>query len=698
VTSVGQGIDRADARAKVRGEAQYAADTPVAGLVHAFVVTSAIGHGRVTAIDASAARNAPGVLAVLTPDNAPRVPGAAKKKVSFDRVLQVVQDAEVRYSDQPVAVVVADTPERARAAGEELLVSYAPSPLAVSLTQNVAAARKPAKAGPRAEPDSSRGDFATGLAAASVRLERTYTTGIQHHHPLELHGTIAVWQGSDALTLYDATQGVFPCRERLAGAFDLPLEKVRVISHYVGGGFGCKGSAWSHVALAALAALVVKRPVKLVLTRQQMCSMVGYRPRTIQHLTLGATKDGRLRAMRHDVFSETSRFDEFSEPSALVTRMLYACPNVTTTHRVVELDVPTPTFTRAPGEATGNFALEVALDELAYELGLDPLELRLKNYAERDEDEDKPWSSKSLRECYRRAAEQFGWKHRRALPGSQREQNLLVGWGMATASYPARQSAAAARVKRDRDGNFVVQAGTQDLGTGTYTILAQIAADALGVPVERVRVEIGDTALPETPVSGGSQTASSTGSAVKRAAEALKQKLDALSPAEREKDGELVAELKTEEKAERKHFSTHGFGAQFVEVKVDPDLGVVRVTRAVSAFATGKILNVKTARSQFMGGMVWGIGLALTEYSRRDERNGRIVTRDLADYHVPVNADVPELEVIMLDELDPHVNELGAKGIGEIGITGMPAALANAVYHATGKRVRELPITLDKLL
>ncbi|HSU41134.1 MAG TPA: xanthine dehydrogenase family protein molybdopterin-binding subunit, partial [Polyangiaceae bacterium] len=643
MTSVGQGIDRADARSKVRGEAQYSADLPVAGLVHAFVVTSAIGHGRVTAIDASGARNAAGVLAVITPDNAPRVPGATKKKVSFDRILQVVQDAEVRYADQPIAVVVADTPERARAAGEALLVSYAPSPLAVSLAQNEAAGRKPQKAGPRAEPDSSRGDFAAGLAAAALKVEQTYTTSIQHHHPMEMHGTIAVWQGNDALTLYDATQGVFPCRERLAGAFDLPLEKVRVISHYVGGGFGCKGSAWSHVALAALAARVVNRPVKLVLTRQQMCSLVGYRPRTIQHLALGAAKDGTLRAMRHDVVSETSRFDEFSEPSGLVTRMLYSCPNVTTTHRVVELDVPTPTFTRAPGEASGNFALEVALDELAYELGLDPLELRLKNYAERDEDEDKPWSSKSLRECYRRAAEQFGWKKRRPAPGSQREQKLLVGWGMATAAYPARQSAAAARVKRERDGNFVVQAGSQDIGTGTYTILAQIAADALGVPVERVRVEIGDTALPETPVSGGSQTASSTGSAVKRAAEALKREIDALSPADRAKSAELVAELKTEEKADRKRFSSYGFGAQFVEVKVDPDFRTVRVTRAVAAFAAGKILNPKTARSQFLGGMVWGIGLALLEHSRRDERSGRIVTRDLADYHVPVNADVPEL-------------------------------------------------------
>jgi xanthine dehydrogenase YagR molybdenum-binding subunit len=488
--------------------------------------------------------------------------------------------------------------------------------------------------------------------------------------------------------------------------FDVPLENVRVISRYVGGGFGCKGSPWSHVGLCALAARQVGRPVRLVLTRQQMFSLVGYRPRTRQQVLLAAARDGKLTAVKHDTHSETSRFDEFSEPCGLQTRMLYSCENVVTTHRLVRLDVPTPTFMRAPGESSGSFALEVAMDELAYELGIDPIELRLRNYAERDQDEDKPWSSKSLRECYRQAAAAFGWSKRKAAPRSQRDGALLVGWGMATATYPARQSASSARARLTPDGLILVQAGTQDIGTGTYTIMSQIAADALGVPFELVRFELGDTSLPETPVSGGSQTASSTGSAVKQAALSLRKLLvmDQPGPISKEQllalakqAPEKVAEVKTPEKAERKSRSCHSFGAQLVEVKVD-ELGQVRVTRCVSAFAAGKILNSKTAHSQFIGGMVWGIGFALTEHTARDERTGRVVTRDLADYHVPVNADVPDLNVIMLDERDDFVNEIGAKGIGEIGITGMAAAVANAVFHATGRRVRDLPITPDKLL
>ncbi len=696
MTLVGRGVDRVDAYAKVRGEAQYAGDVAVAGAVYAFIVTSAIAKGRLSHIGTAAAEGSPGVLAVLTPWNAPRLPHANQKSTPVDKVVQLLQDQDVSYAEQPIAVVVADTSERAREAASLLEVSYAPEAVHASLAAEVGRGRTPRTAGPRAKPDSERGDLTAGLASAAARVEGTYTTSNQHHHPMEMHGVVAVWPSKDSLTVYDTSQGIFGCRARLAAIFELPLERVRVISHFVGGGFGCKGSMWSHVALAALAARV-GRPVRLVLTRQQMCSLVGYRPRTIQRLTLAAAKDGTLRAMRHDVISETSTFDEFSEPSALVTRMLYACPNVVTTHRVVPLDVPTPTFTRAPGEASGSFALEVAMDELAHELGMDPLALRLKNYAERDPDEDKPWSSKSLRECYRRGAAEFGWNARRALPGSVRDGRLLVGLGMATATYPARQSAASARARLLADGSVVIQAGSQDLGTGTYTILAQIAADVLGVPLERVRVELGDTTLPETPVSGGSQTASSTGSAVKRAAEALKQKLDALTPAERAARPELAAEVRNDEKADRQHFSTHGFGADFVEVKVDPELGSVRVTRAVAAFATGKILNAKTAHSQFMGGMVWGIGLALRECTVRDERSGRVVTRDLADYHVPVNADVPEFKILVIDEDDPHVNDIGAKGIGEIGITGMTAAIANAIYNATGKRLRDLPITPDKV-
>jgi len=409
------------------------------------------------------------VLAVLTPENAPRLPGADEKSAPQDRVLQLLQDHDVRYGDQPIAVVVADTLERAQAAAEVLVVHYAPEPVRTELESDLSRARTPKTAGPRAKPDSSRGDTGAALARAEVVVDQTYTTQNQHHHPLEMHGLTAVWHAPDSLTLYDTTQGIFGCRKRIAAVFGLPLDKVRVVSHYVGGGFGCKGSTWSHVALCALAARVVKRPVRLVLSRQQMCAFVGYRPRTIQRVALGATKAGKLVAVRHEVVSETSRFEEFSEPSALVTRMLYACPNVETKHRVVELDVPAPTFTRAPGEASGSFALEVALDELARTLALDPVELRLRNYAERDPDEDKPWSSKSLRECYLRGANEFGWARRSPEPGSQRDGRLLVGWGMATATYPSRQSAASARARLNE--SWVCASTSRCARHGTASVL-----------------------------------------------------------------------------------------------------------------------------------------------------------------------------------------------------------------------------------
>jgi xanthine dehydrogenase YagR molybdenum-binding subunit len=693
--SVGKGIDRVDGKLKVLGQAQYAVEVPVANVLHAVIVTSARSRGRLQRLDTHATEHAPGVVAVLTPFNATKLPGAKTKADPLDRVLQVLQDDAIVYADQPIAVVVADTLERAQGAAELLVADYAQETPGVSLERAQSKAYPPKTAGPREPADSSRGDVAQALDQAAVRVDQTYTTPMQNHNPMEMSGLTAVWQSKDSVTLYDTSQGIFGVRKKVAQLFEIPAANVRVISRYVGGGFGCKGSPWSHVALCALAARTVGRPVRLSLTRPQMFSLVGYRPRTIQRLSLAASRDGKLLAMRHDVVSETSQFDEFSEPSALQTRMLYACPNVATTHRLVRLDVPTPTFMRAPGEASGTFALEQAMDELAYALALDPLDFRLRNYAERDLDADKPWSSKSLQQCYRQAAQKFGWAKRRATPGSQRDGHLLVGWGMATATYPARHSPASAAARLLEDGSLVVKAGTQDIGTGTYTIMAQIAADVFGVPVERVRFELGDTDLPETPVSGGSQTAASTGSAVKAAVQDLKDKLKANPSA---KPTDLVGEAKTQEDPQRKGYSCHSFGAHFVEVKVDPDLREVRVTRGVSAFAAGTILNRKTAHSQFMGGMVWGIGFALHEHTVRDERSGRVVTRDLADYHVPVNLDVPDLEIIMVDEKDEIVNAVGAKGIGEIGITGMAAAIANAVFHATGKRVRDLPITLDKLL
>jgi xanthine dehydrogenase YagR molybdenum-binding subunit len=585
------------------------------------------------------------------------------------------------------------------------------------------------------EPHRLQGDFAAAFERAVVKVDQMYVMAPETHNPMEMHATIAVWQGADKLTLYDSTQGGFIVRNKVAKLFGLPRENVRVISKFMGGGFGGKGAAWSHVPLCAMAAKVTGRAVKLVLTRQQMFHFVGHRPRTLQRIALGADQKGKLGAMRHDLVAWTSRLDEFVEPAASWARSLYACDDVTTSHRVVRLDVATPCFMRGPGAASGSFAMESAMDELAYALRIDPLKLRLSNYADRDHDSGKPFSSKELRACYLRAAERFGWARRNAAPRSTRDGSWLVGSGMATGIYPAhlRPSSAIARVQRD--GSVLVQAGTHDLGTGTYTIMAQIAADAMGQSFERVRFELGDTTLPEAPLSVASQTAASVGSAVKQAALAARTELvkaaldDPNSPlhglpeaeidaaagalyakldrSKRDPSAEIVrrsgkeeisASVDGKERDGRSKFSCQAFGAQFCEVRVDEATGAVRVNRVVAAFAAGKILNAKTARSQILGGVVFGIGLALLERTERDARNGRVVTRELPDCHLPVNADVPPIDVILVDEVDPHVNDIGAKGVGELGIIGMGAAISNAVFHATGKRIRELPITLDRLL
>jgi len=731
-----QGIDRLDARYKVTGKAVYSAEVAVDNLAHAVIVGSTVARGTIKSIDVRAARQAPGVLAVLTHENVPRLPGAHsnKKGDPSNRVLQLLQDAQVLYDDQPVAVVVADTLDRARFAARLVAVTY-DQVVAPAVTFDLRSpSYAPAKAN-RDPADTNRGDAARVRGVAPAVVDATYTIPAENHNPMEMHGTIAVWRASDAVTLYDATQGIFGVRKKVAHVFGLDLRNVRVLSLYVGGGFGCKGTPWSHVILAALAARAVGRPVKLTLARQQMFSLVGHRPRIIQRVQLTAAKDGKLASVEHDVVSQTSRFDEFVEPCAVTARHLYACDNVRTSHRLVPLDIPTPTFMRAPGESSGSFALESAMDELSYVVGLDPLALRLANYAERDQQDDKPYSSKSLRACYEQGAAAFGWAKRPRAIRAMKDGEGWLGWGMATATYPARQSAASAWASVRADGTALVRSGSQDIGTGTYTIMTQIAADALGLPLGSVRFELGDTSFPETPVSGGSQTAASVGSAVKQAGWQVRQALielavgDAASPLHgrptddvnvvdgvlsskaepsrrdsvvavlaRAKRPELSARADTPEAASRKPYALHSFGAQFVEVRVDEALGSVRVRRMVGAFAAGTILNAKTARSQFMGGMVWGLGMALHEHTVRDVRTGRVVTRDLADYHVPVNADTPAIEIVMVPESDPHVSGVGAKGIGEIGITGMAAAIANAVYHATGKRVRDLPITVDKLL
>jgi xanthine dehydrogenase YagR molybdenum-binding subunit len=735
VPSTGKGIDRLDARAKVTGKARYAAEVSVANVAYALVVGATVGKGRVSSIDVAQAERAPGVLAVLTHLNAPKLAGAEKARTApQDRLLQTLQDAEVRYDGQPIAVVVADTLEHARHAAGLVSPRFETQAPSLSIEGELANAYTP-KETARGPSDTRHGDFAAAFAAAPVKVDQTYVMGAESHNPMEMHSTTAVWQGDDRVTLYDSTQGGFIVRDKIATLFGLPKENVRVISQFLGGGFGCKGSPWSHVPLCVMAAKVTGRAVKLVLTRQQMFHFVGHRPRLVQRLALGADRTGKLVALRHDLTAWTSRFDEFVEPAAAWSRPMYATDNVLTTHRLVRLDVATPTFMRAPGAASGSFALESAMDELAYALKMDPLELRLRNYADKDPDTGRPFSSKELRACYKQAAERFGWVRRKKDVRATRDGNALVGWGMATAAYPAHQRPSSAIARLRPDGTAVVQAGSHDLGTGTYTIMTQVAADALAMPVEKVRFELGDTTYPEAPLAAGSATAASVGSAVKLACLALRDELtklavaDAGSPlhglapvdvdvddgalfakrepkrrdpfgavVERSGRPEVSAKIDAKERDERKGYACHAHGAQFVEVKVDEQTGETRVTRVVSAFACGKILNAKTARSQLLGGVVWGIGLALLEHTVRDGRDGRVVTKELQDYHVPVNADVPPIDVIMVDEVDPHVCEIGAKGAGEIGITGMGAAIANAVFHATGRRVRDLPITLDKLL
>jgi xanthine dehydrogenase YagR molybdenum-binding subunit len=731
--SVGKGIDRIDARLKVTGKATYAAEVAVANIAHAVIVGSANARGTLRSLDVKDAERARGVLAVLTHANAPRLATANKQNTPQDKILQLLQDDTIHYADQPIALVIADSLEAAQAAAGLVTASYTDGgAVAAELTTDPAGLYTPKHAGPSGEADTKRGDVAAGLAGAVVKIEASYTTPVENHHPMEMHATIAVWQGSDQLTVYDSTQGIFGVRQRLATIFGLDKEKVRVINHYVGGGFGAKGSPWSHVALAALGAKVLGRPVKLMVTRRQMTSLVGHRPRTIQRIALGADAAGKLTAVSHEVTSETSRFDEFVEPSAMQTRMLYSCPNLVTSHRLVRLDIPTPTFTRAPGEASGTYALESAMDELAYAAKLDPLELRIRNHAVADEQERKPFSSKSLLACYRAGAEKFGWAKRTPKPRSMHDGTALIGWGMATCTYPARQRPAAAIATIKADGSALVRAGTQDIGTGTYTIMTQIAADALGLSIDRVRFELGDTEFPEAPGSGGSTTASSAGSAVKLACLELRKRFAVLAVADpasplhgvaldalgaddgallaggkqdryadilaRAGKSELSAELTTTISEDHKKYAMHSFGASFAEVRVDEELGVVRVARIVGAYAAGKILNAKTARSQFIGGIIWSIGMALFEETARDPRTARAMTRDFADYHIPVHADIPDLDVIMIDEHDPYVNELGAKGIGELGNTGTAAAIANAVFHATGKRIRDLPIRLDKVM
>jgi xanthine dehydrogenase YagR molybdenum-binding subunit len=731
---IGESITRVDGRVKVMGAAKYAAEFQIPQLAYAVMVTSTIANGRIQRMDTAAAQRSPGVLTVMTPANAPKLPQGGKAAVHppAGRVLSLLQDDLVHYNNQPIAVVVAETLNQALYAASLVRVRYQDQPAQLDFEAGFPTAHPGGHGHDPAE--VSAGQLAEGMAAGEVKVDEVYLTPMQNHNPMEPHATIAQWQG-EQLILHDSTQYISGVKQTVARAMGLPDDNVRVLCPFTGGGFGSKGSTWSHVVLAAMAAKVVNRPVKLVLERPQMFGPVGGRPRTHQHIVLAAKRDGTLTAMQHDVYTHTSVIEDFTEPSSNVTRMLYASPTIQTSQKLVPLTLGTPTFQRAPGEATGTFALEIAMDELASKLNMDPIQLRLKNYAEKDPTSNKPFSSKNLRECYTRGAERFGWAKRNPQPRSTREGNEWIGWGMATATYSANRSAASALVQFEPGGRVTVATGSQDLGTGTYTIMAQVAAATLNLPMELIDARLGDSTLPKSPVSGGSQTTASVMPAVQAAAKQAQLKLltaaagDTGSPLHGAQPDELdfkngriirkgqpesgetltafmarngnrplgaVASAEPEQDAQQ--YSNHSWGAVFAEVAVDAQLGMPRVRRITGVYDVGTLLNEKTGKSQLIGGIVWSVGFALLEASYADGRNGRIVNNNLAEYHVPVNADIGEIDVSVIGTPDTKFNPLGARGIGEIGITGASAAVANAIYHATGKRIRSAPITPDMLL
>jgi xanthine dehydrogenase YagR molybdenum-binding subunit len=728
---IGTPTSRVDGHAKVTGAAKYAGEFKADDLVHGAIVEAGISSGRIARIDASDALRVDGVLDVITHENRPRM---AKAKSAYkDDVgpgkgtpFRPLYDDKIMFSGQPIALVLAETWETARFAASLVRVEYKKAAFNTDLFARRDSALVVKK------PEKHRGHAEKAYAAAAIRHEAEYFIPSEHHNPMELFASTVMWEGDGRLTVYDKTQGVQNVQRYLCAVFKMKPGDVRVLCPFMGGGFGVGLRPQYQVVLAVLGARALERSVRLVLTRQQTYAL-GYRPATIERLALGATPNGTLDSVIHEAIAITSQYEDFARNDTAWSAQLYKSANAHYVHRLARLDLPTPSDMRAPGATTGVYALECAMDELAIALKLDPIELRLRCYSERDQDEDIPYTSKSLRECYQRGAEAFGWHKRSPEPRSMRDGSELVGWGMATGIWEALQMESAVRIVLTANGHAEVACAFSDIGTGTYTIMAQVAADLLGLPIEAITVRLGDSTLPHAPVEGGSWTAASVSHAIAKTSGEVRKELLRLakkmpdSPLADAKpanvilvDGTLAHKVDRRRAVSISDVMRHGrldrierestntfddsdsyarntHSAIFAEVKVDEEIGVIRVTRVVSAIAAGRILNPKTGHSQVMGSVVWGIGMALHEETLVDHAFGRVMNANIVEYHVPVNADIHDIEVIFVDEPDDIVNPLGIKGLGEIGIVGVAAAIANAVYHATGKRVRDLPITLDKL-
>ncbi|WP_308405696.1 xanthine dehydrogenase family protein molybdopterin-binding subunit [Streptomyces tardus] len=687
--SIGTAEPRHDGPAKVTGSAPYAFEHPAADPAYGHLVTSAVARGRITALHTDAARALPGVLAVLSHLAAPALADTS------DAEFAVLQSDEVAFRGQIVALVVAEDAETAREAARLVGVEYEESTARTVLDPESDALYCPESVNGGHRSDTRDAAVEGLLSAADHLLDATYRTPMQHQAAMEPHTTTALWQenrGHPSLTLYDSTQNPHGVRRTLATVLGLPADAIRCVAHYVGGGFGSKGLPHANVVAAALAARAVPgRTVRLPLTRQQTFTLGGHRTPTVQRVRLGADEGGRIRAISHEAWEHTSRIKEFAEQTAAISRMMYTAEHRTTAHRLLPLDVPVPTWMRAPGEAPGSYALEVAVDELAELVGVDPIELRVRNEPPHDPETGKPWSSRRLVDCLREGAEWFGWDPHHA-PRLRREGRWRVGHGVAAATYPGLYiPGTKAEIERLGDGRYAVRTGAVDLGTGAWTVLAQIAADALDCPLDRIALELGDTRLPRASVAGGSTGTACWGSAIVGAARAFR--------AEHGSDPRTGARTLAgpEEHPEREQYAIHSFGAHFVEVRIDADTGEVRVPRMRSVFSAGRIINPVTARSQFVGAMIMGVSAALHEENAVGH-GGALATHDLAGYHVASHADVGDLRARWLEETDPAYTPIGARGIGEIGIVGAAAAVANATYDATGLRIRQLPLTPDHFL